>query len=302
MVKVSVIVSKEDNIIDQKFDDIEIIDQLDDAKGDYVYFKNPQDNFDSDLLIESFKKSVENDLDFMVLNTYGIEPDRDIYKLDDLSNDIFKTDLKLSSKLIKRSLISKDFNHDDLKLFNFDVLLSGSKFSFTDYLSYTPREMNETVDDTIDEWNSIVKKFMDYGVFKNFKQGLYNHKLEVLLKSYENTPDDLKLEAYESLKDDFKKMVYHRRFADFSIFTTVLNKLFYDNAVFSKNFEEYCELMQYYYIKVDVFQIKGELEGIEQENKRIRWETRKLNKINKDIINSKSWSLTKPLRDAKRLM
>lgn len=302
MVKVSVIISKEDNLINQRFEDIEIIDNLDDAKGDYVYFKHPDDKFDVDLLIKSFDECVEKDLDFMVLDTYGIEPDKDIYKIEDLYGYIFKTDWKLSSKLIRKSIISNNFNRDDLDLLNIDILLSSSKFSFTEYLTYTPREYKGNIEDTIDTLNKVVQKFMDYSVFRFYKIGLYNYKLEALLKAFENTSEDLKFEAYESLRQDFTKMVYHSKFADFSMLTTILNKLFYDNVVFSKSYENFCEQMDYYYIKADIFQIKDELEGIRAENRKIRQETRKLNKMNNDIINSKSWSLTKPLRDAKRLM
>ena len=58
MVKVSVIVSKDDEIINESVKDIEIVDDLDNAQSDYVYFKNIHDKLDSNLLLEVYEKCI----------------------------------------------------------------------------------------------------------------------------------------------------------------------------------------------------------------------------------------------------
>jgi hypothetical protein len=135
MVKVSVIVSKEDKTSSPS-GDIEIVDNIESSKADYVYFKNVNDNLYPEVLIEAYEKASEDGLDYVVLNSLGVDDEEiGIYKLDDFESDIFRTDFKITSKLIKKSIIKDSFDERP-ELLNFDVILSSDKFSFlqrTDY-------------------------------------------------------------------------------------------------------------------------------------------------------------------------
>ena len=301
MVKVSVIVSKEDKASNAS-SDIEIVDNLESSNADYVYFKNINDDLYPDLLIEAYRKASENDLDYVVLNNLGLDTEEiDVYTLDDFESEIFKTDFKITSKLIKKSIIKDDFD-DEAELFNIDVILTANKFSFLEKSPAIEDDHLDDIDSTISKINRIVPKLMDYKMFNGLKEGLYNYKLERLLHIYEDTPEEKKEEIYLKLKEDFTKIIYHPQYAEFTMEITVLNKMFFDYVAYSEDFNEFLDSIPYYYIKSDVFKLKDEIVEIEKENRRIRQETYRLNKMNKDILNSRSWSLTKPLRDIKRAM
>jgi len=303
MAKVSVIVSKDDEVISESVKDIEIVDDLDKAQSDYVYFKNIHDNLDSHLLLEAYDKCIEDDLDYVVFNNTGFDDDEEIgiYSFNGYDRNFFKTDLKLTSKLIKKSIIDKEkYGSQNMELFNCDVVFASKRFSFlkkpqNDFSYYI-----DDVDSAIDVLNKMILKIRSYKRFGEFKQAIYNFKMEIFLKIYEKAHDDEKEEIYLKFKEDLTEMVYSKSFVDFSVLTTLTNKIFFDNVVYSKDYEEFLELMPNYYFKVEVTKLKGEIKEIEKENAKIRKETQKLNKMNRDILNSRSWSITKPLRDIKR--
>ena len=132
-----------------------------------------------------------------------------------------------------------------------------------------------------------------------FKYDVYNYKLEGLLDIYERTPEESKECVYNELKEDFTQMVYHPRFFKFSTDVSVLNKFFFDNVVYTREYDAFLELMDEYYIKVDVEKLKEDIERIEQENIEIKNEINRTNKMNRDILNSRSWRYTQPLRSIK---
>ncbi len=301
MVKVSVIVSKEDKTASPS-GDIEIVDSLESSKADYVYFKNIGDKLYPEVLLEAQKKAVEDELDYVVLNRLGVTSEEiDTYTLDDFESEIFKTDFKITSKLIKKSIIKDDFDENP-NLFNFDVILSANKFSFLDKDQLIEDDHMDDIDEAISTINHIVPKLMNYKMYNGLKGGLYNYKLERLLHMYESVPQEQKEVTYTKLKEDFTKIIYHPHYVDFTVEITILNKMFFDYITYSEDFAEFSDSLPYYYIKEDVFKLKDEIVEIEKENRQIRQETYRLNKMNKDIMNSRSWSLTKPLRDIKRAM
>lgn len=304
MVKVSVIVSGEDNVSNQTFTDYEVVDEFENAVGDYVYFKNEGDKLDSDLLEIAYNACVEKDYDFVVFNAKNREfeeIDEGIYSAGKLGEKLFTTDLFLSSKLIKRSFISKDFDLDDLELLNWDLILNSNRFTFLNQSLYVSAKKETDIEKAIDRYNRIAQKCIDKSLFSSeLRHPFYNYKIEAIIDIYENS--DNGEEIYELLKQDFTQMVYHTRFADFSANTTVLNYFFFDNVVYTHDFDEFSELMEEYYIKVEIKKLRKDIDDIRDETRQIRNETRRLNKMNKEILDSNSWKFTKPIRDIKRAM
>lgn len=303
MVKVSVIVLKDDEVINESVKDIEIVDDLHNAHSDYVYFKNIHDKLDPQLLLEAYEKCVEDDLDYVVFNNTGFDEEEEIgvYSFDGFDRDFFKTDLKLTSKLIKKSIIdTEQYDSQHRELFNCDVVIASKRFSFLKKPQNDFTYHIEDVDSAIDIINELFSKLRFYKMFNQFKPAMYNFKMETFIRIYERTPEDEKEEIYWKLKDDLTEIIYSPRYVDFSEFTDLTNKIFFDNVVYSNDYEEFLELMPNYYFKMEVVKLKGDIKELEKENARIRKETRKLNKMNRDIMNSRSWSITKPLRDIKR--
>lgn len=299
MVKVSVIAPKEDISSNA---DIEIVKTLESSNADYVYFKNVNDDLYPDLLIEAYEKAEENRLDYVVLNSQGLDTEEiGIYELEGFEGDIFETDFKITSKLIKKSLIKDTFDKD-MYLFNFDVILSAVRFSFLDSDVVFEDEPFDNIDEAISKINRIFPKLTDYRMYGALKEGFFNYKLKKLFYCYDAVPEDEQEETYWKLKDDFIQIIYHPLYLDFTVGISRLNKMFFDDIAYTEDFNEFNKYIPYYYIKLDVIDLKDEIVEIEMENRRIRQETNRLNKMNRDILNSKSWSLTKPLRDIKRTM
>lgn len=304
MVKVSVIVSDNDNVSNQTFTDYEVVDKFESAVGDYVYFKNHGDVLDPDLLEIAYNACKEKDYDFVVFNAKNHnfkEIDEGIYSAGQLGEKLFTSDLFLSSKLIKRSFISNEFDLDDLDLLNWDLILNSNRFTFINKSLYVSNKKETDVSKAIDRYNRIAQKCIDKSLFvSDLRHPFYNYKIEALIDIYENS--DNRQEIYELLKEDFTNMVYHPKYADFSANTTVLNKFFFDNIVYTHDFDEFSELMEKYYIKLEIKGLRKDIEDIRNETRNIRNETRRLNKMNKEILDSNSWKFTKPIRDIKRAM
>lgn len=301
MVKVSVIVSNEE-VIKQTLDDIEVTGSLGEAKGEYVYFKHYGDVLDEDMLAIAYEECMKNDLDYVVFNSKGeqfLEMEDGIYTIDDLYETLFHTDFKITSKLIKRSIIEEDFTHDNKYVLNWEVMLKARRISFLNTALYESTKMENDVNAAIDTYNIIFRRLVDVKYLHLFKYDVYNYKLEGLLDIYERTPEESKEYVYNELKEDFTQMVYHPRFFKFSTDVSVLNKFFFDNVVYTREYDAFLELMDEYYIKVDVEKLKEDIERIEQENIEIKNEINRTNKMNRDILNSRSWRYTQPLRSIK---
>lgn len=294
MAKVSVIMSDEDNTKDES---LEFVSCLSDSTCDYVYFKRPGENIYSNILLEAYEMCIENDLDYVVLNSMGVEfEEGKTYTVKKFKDEIFSTDTRLSSKLIKKSLIKDEFGSEFDELFGWDIILSADKFAF---LNHECEDFiyNEDIDESILFFNKLYLKIKDYNLMGKLREGLFNTKLEYLRERYEDAPVESKEEVYDKLNEDFSKMIYHSRYAFFTIHTSVINKIFFDMVVYSRDFDAFSKEFAEYDNKVDLFYVKEDIKEIKRENKRIKKETNELNKINKCIMNSKSWSLTKPLRN-----
>lgn len=302
MIKVSVIKSEDDNT-KSKIEDIEIVKSLKDASGQYVYFKDIEDDLDFNFLIEAYTKATDNNLDYIVLNSHGLCEDveiKDTYNFDEFNGNYFTVDLNIRSKLIRRSVIKDDFS-DNLDLLNWDVILSAHKFSFMENDDFKPQKYCN-MDYAIEMLNRMTQKIIDYRSTVKLNFNFFDYKMEELIRLYESCPENERENSYLQLKEDFTKMIFHKRFTSFSVNTTVKNKYFFDCVVYTRDFKEFENLLEEYYIMVDVEEIRQENKVIKMENAHIQRQIRTLKTMNRNILNSKSWSITKPLRDVKRLM
>ena len=273
MVKVSVIASPRDNFeIDSE--SIEIVSSFDDASGDYVYFKNTKDNVD----LESVQSFCMEACDLEIFNSKE-DMDETVEKFKD-SFDGFWQDILNDDFAFAVNLFGK---------LDWDILVRKDKL-----IRKSPDEMS--ISQAIDTYNRIFQKFIDNDMMGQYKPHIYDVKVEELLRRYENEPGE---DSYDLLKADFIQMVYNWRFTEFSVNTTVLNKLFFDNVAYTKTYDDFVELMEDYYIRVDMFYLNEDIRKLRRENKRIKQKTARLSKMNSDIINSRSWKLTKPLRAMK---
>ena len=269
MVNVSVIVSKKNN---RFLEDFDIAENVFDASGEYIYFKNTNLKFDRDAL--------EFDGDLCIFN-----PKEDFEKrakhfalaFDDFFEGIFRMDFDFCLNLIQK--------------LKWDVMIKKEKLISL----YEPKEYGH-ISEAIDNFNKIFKEFIDNKFIMQYQEWLYNVKLEELIKVYAKSPTQ---EAYDLLKEDFTQMVVHWRFAEFSADTTLLNKMFFDGVVYTKSFEELNEIIPDYYMGIEMNDLNDDIDFIRYQNNRLRKEIKRLSKINSDVLNSKSWRYTEPIRTVK---
>ena len=282
MVKVSVIVSGEDNLLNQTLEDIEIVNDFKNATGDYVYFKNNEDVLDDNLLEIAYNECSSKKLDFVVFNSNSDFKlvDSGIFEIRDVIDYIFKTDLKLSSKLINRKYL-ENFNVTDLFTLNWDVLINAEKFSFLNQSLYTSNipEMND-VSQVIDYINKITQIFIDADLFDyRFKRALYNFKIESLSKIYMDSSENLKEENYEILRKDFEKIIANDKFIDLLMNSSETNFFFFSIVVYSKDFNDFENLMEEFYIKLDIDNANEDIEIIKEDNQEIKNKTKEIKKV-----------------------
>lgn len=268
MADVSVIVSKRDT---QSLEGFDVAHNFSDASGEYLYFKNTKGKLNVE--------SIEIEGDLMVFNPkkrYEDASQSFLAHFDGFVMDLFRDDF--------------DFAFNMMQKLNWDVLIR------KDRLDGVFKSEKMTLKEAIDKYNMMFKKVIDANMMGMYKEYIYDIKVDGLLEIYESNPCE---EAYDLLKEDFTQMVYSWRFTEFSVNTTTLNKLFFDDIVFTKTYDDFTELMEDYYIRVDMFYLNEDIRELRRQNKKIKQQTERLSKMNRDIINSRSWRMTKPLRSIK---
>jgi len=314
MVNLSVIVSTNnkdiassmDIIQSQSLDDIEVIcigedvnadsvktvKDLNEIAGKYVYFMNAPNNLDKNTFKVAFDICEKNNLDFLQLSD---EFESEVCFFAEFRGHTFEMDMSRDTKFISTRLIKRigEINPDDY-LFFWDCIFNCQRFSFYGKnikikkaeLSYEERI------NLITSSNKVFTKFRDYDFIGKYKFILFDWRIELLYSAFDSLEDDLKENYYEALKEDFTQMIYHWRFTDFAEYANPINKLFFDDIVYSKTYEEFEKLMVQYEIELDSEKIRKENEILEKNIKIIK-------KENDSIFNSTSWKITKPLRGLK---
>lgn len=290
-------------------------DALTKACGKYICILNEGDTLNSQLFDNTLSVLNENKLDFIAFKSNESEIDNlaeimcdEIFDLNRLGDDIFKMDLDLSTKLISKQLINKSkIQFEDLKqnelIFMWEVIFKSKRFMLLDEILLTRDSMKApivNIDEYIYAYNVIFKRFKDYNFLKDFKREIYDYKVKSLFDLLDKiTDEEERIDAYKDLKEDFTKMVYKRRYVDFSINIHQMNKLFFDDVVYSKNYEEFSDLIDEYPLKQEIYEISLENDELESEIRDIKNEIKVQNKLKKDILTSSSWKVTEPLRKVK---
>ena len=147
----------------------------------------------------------------------------------DIGDVIFSICVTPWSKLYRADLIKKcrkDYSggliyHDNIlffkMLFNSKRAYFNDKFLFTHriYSSSTVHAHNERSVDIIRTYNLIVKTFMDYGHFEEFKEGLYNRKVSACNYRYDLINDEFKEFFFSEMKKDFEKIIGNEKYDEF---------------------------------------------------------------------------------------
>ena len=194
--------------------------------------------------------------------------------------------------------------------------------------------VDESHFDIIPISNMIIEVFKDNNLFEMFKFELFNKKIMLIMSEYESTDYIYKKKFFNLIKNDFLR--FNLSFEDFIDNFKESNLYFYLNALKYDNFWEFdfynlkskLEL-QINFFKQDNINLKNWITKLENNNnnlknnnKKLKSKTIQLKKSNnnlknenkellilinnlkndkKKIFSSKSWKITKPLREIFKL-
>lgn len=339
MVEVSVILLNDteeslESVLNQTLTDIEVISKIpvDDeravqikegpgeflnealeiASGKYIYFYAPGDELDLNLLEKSVETISKNDIDFVsfISDESRQEPDfgSAVFDLSKLNVDVFGLDLDISTKLItsgfikENRIVFEEFRLNEF-IFMWEVLFRNARFMVLDerLIKKSSRKNKINIEDHICAYNIISQRFEDYNLLKDFKSEIYDYKVKSLHDVFSQISGEYaRMDAYDDLKNDFTKMIYKKRFVDFSMNIDPKNKMFFDDVVYSKNYNEFEKLIDKYSIKEELSNIRLENKKLEKEIRDLKKQIKVQKKIKRDILNSSSWKVTEPLRKVKK--
>ncbi len=297
MKDIEIICIDDNDLVDIDDDRVTIIkgeDSIGEIKGQYLYFLNPKDTLNEDTLEKAFNQAKKESLDFIQIadddSLIG-----ETYQFLNLRGKTFQMDMTRYSKLFRTDFIRKikDINSNDY-LFFWECVFNARKFAFINLeQKFNAVELDfDQQAALINISNEVFTRFTDRNYIGKFKFVLFDWRIELLYNTYMNVADERKEEYYNLMKEDFTQMIYHWRFTDFAEYVHPINKLFFNDIVYSKDFEDFNRLMVQYDLELDSEEIK-------KENEIIKKNISILERENALITNSTSWKVTKPLRGLK---
>ena len=307
------------------------------AKGKYIYLMDADDVLDLNALEELYNIMEEKDLDFVIFKAIHYDQDTDkyyendyytmpilhehvgdsVFNWKDLGNVIFNMCVTPWSKLYRHDLIKESgakfplhlIYHDNI--FFFEILFNSSRIYFYDKFLYKRRvhssslvnSHNEKSVHIIETLNLLVKTFMDYGHFEEFKTDLYNRKVSISNYRYKLIKEEFKGFFFDEMRKDFVKIIGHEKYDEFYSNLYSGNRAVFDNVIQSNNHVEYDLRNEISSLKSNNKKLKKEIKSLKKDknslkkkNKKLNEKIDDLNKFNKSLLNSKSWKLTKPFR------
>ena len=305
------------------------------AKGEYISFIDSDDYIELNTFEKLYDKATRDDLDILMFKSFVYDEQKqkinefdayhDLEVFDKFIKNIFcHLDTKEFTHRISVTSWSKIYKTDFLKSneINFPekLLFEDNAFFYETYLkaktvSIYPERLYYY---RINRENSITKtsgyKFSD--IIKNFclirntlkemnylniyKKTVYNKFINVILWRYSLISEEYKEEFFNKMKEDILKFLIFKEVEedDYKLyFNDLNNNLKYKviNILISNNYKEFDS-------KTYDEKVKKENKKLKKENKKLKKENKKLKKKQKEILNSKSWKITKPLRTMKKLM
>ena len=297
------------------------------ASGKYIYFMDSDDFIELNTLKDTFEIAEKNNLDLVMFQLINYDEDtgelfkndyytmeeiydcvgEEVFSVHDVDELIFDIAVSPVNKLYNREFIlstgakfPKDLIFED-NLFFFDFIFDVKRMAFHKEFLYTRRVHTASATglgdkrflDTIKVNNLIIDKFIKKGLFEKYREILYNKKINLISVRYMNIQEQYKEYFYNEILKEFKLMIDHENYEDFLYCLTPRHKKFFDDAIYSENFKEFNLLAGNLFLKEDNGR---KMIAINKYNKEIE----NHNKRKNQIILSKSWTITKPLRWVKK--
>ena len=305
---------------------------LEKAAGKYIYFFDPDDDIENNSLEIAYNNAEKNNSDMVIfkantfdkngMNNYDISFDYTAIKREEYDNVPFDSLKRYAliggfapwSKLYKKEFLD---SYDDFKFdlgiafddvpFHVKSILRAKRVSYINKVLYHYRvdnanSVNSTASNGFDIFKilDIVENILkEENHFEDLKKVFYNFKVNHILIYILTTNSS---EYFYMARDKFKEIdgsylgenTYHRRR--------------YDLVLSCETFEEFRPKYEVLVLENEIKTYKNMIIKLEKDNSKLKnknhqfkKEIKSLKKERKEILNSKSWKITKPLRKINNL-
>ncbi len=297
---------------------------LDEAKGEYIYFFDPDDYILPNAFEELYKNITDNNSDLvlfkiaMFIDGEPIDYSNPLFNFDEIFTDVDFNNFVFTYKDVKSHVLNSGFapwsklyrksfldEYDDFRFdlgvafddvpFHVKSMVRAKKISFApDYYYHyrcaNPNSVNNTSSNGVDIFKiiNIVENFLRSENYFNELKNEFNYFKLTQIFMYMMSSNS---EDYFQLA---KKEIDNLSTDDISgVPQHILKKC--DYVQDSDSFEEYK-------LRKEIDYKKSEIKKLSKQNKSLKKEKKKVDKINKEILSSTSWKVTKPLRTFKRFL
>lgn len=299
------------------------------AEGKYIYFMDSDDFIKSNTLKDTFEIAENKNLDLVMFQLINYDEDTgelfendyytmeevynfvgdDVFSVNDIDELVFDIAVSPVNKLYNREFLlnsgakfPEDLIFED-NLFFWDFIFGAERMAFHKEFLYIRRvhdssatgKGDERFLDTIKVNNLIIDKFIKNGLFERYREILYNKKINLISVRYMDIQQQHKEHFYNEILKEFMLMVGHENYEDFLYCLTPRHKKFFDDAIYSEDFREFDLLSGNLFLKEDNGRKNIEIN-------RLNGEIKNQNKKSNQVLLSKSWAVTKPLRSIKKLL
>ena len=296
---------------------------LDEAKGEYIYFFDPDDYILPNAFEDLYKNITDNQSDLVIfkiamfMDGEPIDYSNPLFNFDEVFTDVDFNNFTFTYKDVKPHIMNSGFapwsklyrkefldRYDDFRFdlgvafddvpFHVKSMVRAKKISFApDYYYHyryaNPNSVNNTSSNGIDIMKivDLVEDFLrSENYFDDLKDEFYYFKLTQIFMYMMST----NTEEYFQLA---KKNIHELPEDDIK---SVPKHLLYQSELVkdSNSLEEYK-------LKLEIDSKRAEIKKLYKKNASLKKEKKKVDKINEEILSSTSWKVTKPLRGFKRV-
>ena len=303
------------------------------AKGKYLYLMDSDDRIELTTLEETYNYAEEKDVDFVLFQSLNYVTDEDryykteIYSMDrvsefvgdrvfdykELGDLIFAIPVTPWSKLYRNDFIQRigakfpeGLVFDD-NIFFWDVLFSAKRIAFYHkhlfirrwYTYSSTTAGDKRFLDSIDINNLMIDRFKKYGEFENFKETLYNRKVNMGYNRFVGIKPEFKEMYFERLHDDFESIVNHGLYDDYMSVLDPRNAAIFNSCVDSKTAKEFQFEMAYWDSLNTRKRLENNIKDLKKEVGTYKNRANAISSENKILIQDLEYDFKKEINDLK---
>ncbi|WP_296889892.1 glycosyltransferase [uncultured Methanobrevibacter sp.] len=315
---------------------------MDLARGKYLYLMDSDDFIELTALEEAYNYAEEKNVDFVIFQSMNYVTDEDryykaenysmekvadlvgesVFDYKDLGDLIFNITVTPWSKLYKTNFVREcgakfpeGLIFDD-NIFFWDVLFSAKRIAFyrkhlfnRRWYSYSSTTAgDQRFLDSIDINNLMIDRFKKYGAFDQFKEILYNRKVNMTYNRFVDIKPEFEKMFFEKLHADYENVVAEGFYDDYMDNLDPRNKNIFEFCLNSETYIEFKYQMAFWdasqtrikkdktigdlkrqneNIKKDVSNLKNERDELKKEVNKLKQDINNKNELKNEITSLK---------------